>query len=79
MPPLPLSIFIIAKNEADRLPRVIEAVRHLSDDILVVDSGSTDGTQDVARALGARVIEREWPGYGPQKRSRKASAGTTGC
>ncbi|MCA3648211.1 MAG: glycosyltransferase family 2 protein [Methylobacterium sp.] len=64
----PLSIFIIAKNEADRLPRVIEAVRHLSDDILVVDSGSIDGTQDAARALGARVIEREWPGYGPQKR-----------
>lgn len=68
VPPLPLSIFIIAKNEADRLPRVIEAVRHLSDDIVVVDSGSTDGTQAAARALGARVIEREWPGYGPQKR-----------
>ena len=63
-----LSIFIIAKNEADRLPRVIRAVRALSDDILVVDSGSTDGTQALAEAEGARVIEREWPGYGPQKR-----------
>jgi glycosyltransferase involved in cell wall biosynthesis len=66
--PPPLSIFIIAKNEADRLPRVIEAVRPLSDDILVVDSGSTDGTQEVARLAGARLIERDWPGYGPQKR-----------
>ncbi|CAN1540029.1 Beta4Glucosyltransferase domain containing protein [Rhabdaerophilaceae bacterium] len=64
----PLSIFIIAKNEADRLPRVIDAVRTLSDDIIVVDSGSTDGTQELARAQGARVIERAWPGYGPQKR-----------
>lgn len=66
--PPPLSIFIIAKNEADRLPRVIEAIRPLSDDILVVDSGSTDGTQEVARLAGARLIERDWQGYGPQKR-----------
>ncbi|MGL5446270.1 MAG: glycosyltransferase family 2 protein [Rhabdaerophilum sp.] len=64
----PLSVFIIAKNEADRLPRVIRAVRGISDDILVVDSGSDDGTQALAIAEGARVIEREWPGYGPQKR-----------
>lgn len=64
----PLSVFIIAKNEADRLPRIIRAVRGISDDIVVVDSGSDDGTQALARAEGARVIEREWPGYGPQKR-----------
>lgn len=68
MKPLPLSVFIIAKNEADRLPRVIRAVRGISDDILVVDSGSEDGTQALAAAEGARVIERDWPGYGPQKR-----------
>ena len=43
--PLPLSVFIIAQNEADRIGRTIEAVRDLSDDILVIDSGSTDGTQ----------------------------------
>ncbi|WP_199087993.1 glycosyltransferase, partial [Bosea sp. ASV33] len=42
---LPLSIFIIAQNEADRIGRAIEAARALSDDIVVVDSGSTDGTQ----------------------------------
>ncbi|HEY8382630.1 MAG TPA: glycosyltransferase family 2 protein [Microvirga sp.] len=65
---LPLSIFIIAKNEADRIGETIRAVRELTDDLVVVDSGSTDGTQDMAAALGARVIFNPWPGYGPQKR-----------
>jgi glycosyltransferase involved in cell wall biosynthesis len=67
--PVPnLSIFIIAHNEADRIGRTIEAVRALSDDILVVDSGSTDATVALAEGLGARVIHNAWPGYGPQKR-----------
>lgn len=64
----PLSIFIITRDEADRIARTIEAVRALSDDILVVDSGSTDGTQAIAESLGARVVFNPWPGYGPQKR-----------
>jgi glycosyltransferase involved in cell wall biosynthesis len=68
MNPLPLSVFIIAKNEADRIGDTIRAVRDLTDDLVVVDSGSEDGTQEVAEALGARVIFNAWPGYGPQKR-----------
>jgi glycosyltransferase involved in cell wall biosynthesis len=64
----PLSIFIIARDEADRIARTIEAIRPLSDDIVLVDSGSTDGTQEIAAGLGARVIFNAWPGYGPQKR-----------
>jgi len=64
----PLSIFIIAQNEADRIGRTIEAARGLSDDVVVVDSGSTDGTQALAESLGARVIFNAWPGYGQQKR-----------
>jgi glycosyltransferase involved in cell wall biosynthesis len=68
MPVLPLSIFIIAFNEADRIGATIRAVRDLTDDLIVVDSGSTDGTREVAGELGARVIVNEWPGYGPQKR-----------
>lgn len=69
---LSLSVFIIARNEADRLGATIRAVRELADDIVVVDSGSTDGTQALAAALGARVIHNPWPGYGPQKRFAEA-------
>jgi glycosyltransferase involved in cell wall biosynthesis len=65
---LPISIFIIAMNEADRIARTIRAVRALSDDIVVIDSGSSDETLEVAREAGARVIHNDWPGYGPQKR-----------
>ena len=64
----PLSVFIIARNEADRIGATIRAVRDLTDDLVVVDSGSTDGTQQLAISLGARVIARDWAGYGPQKR-----------
>ena len=66
--PLPLSVFIIARNEAARIVPTIRAIRDLTDDLVVVDSGSTDGTRDLAAELGARVIEHAWPGYGPQKR-----------
>ncbi len=66
--PLPLSIFVIAHNEVDRIGATLRAVRDLTDDLVVVDSGSTDGTQALAESLGARVIHNPWPGYGPQKR-----------
>jgi glycosyltransferase involved in cell wall biosynthesis len=61
-----LSIFIIARNEADRIGRTIEAVRGLSDDIVVIDSHSTDDTRAVSEAHGARVIEHAFEGYGRQ-------------
>lgn len=65
---VPVTCTIVACNEVDRISRAIESVRGLVDEVLVIDSGSTDGTVEVARGLGARVIEREWSGYGPQKR-----------
>src|SRR3712207_3524471 len=65
---LPISVFIIAKNEADRIGDAIRAVRPFTDDLVVVDSGSTDGTQALAEELGARVVYNPWPGYGLQKR-----------
>jgi glycosyltransferase involved in cell wall biosynthesis len=65
---LPLSCFIITYNEADRLPLVLEALGDLAQEVVVIDSGSDDGTQEVARRFGARVIEHAFPGYGPQKR-----------
>ena len=66
--PLPLSIFIIARDEADRIGATIRAARGLSDDLIVVDSGSRDDTVALASSLGARVLHRDWEGYGPQKR-----------
>ena len=66
--PIALSCCIIARNEGDRIGDVLRAVRPLTGDIVVVDSGSTDDTVAVAESLGARVIHHDWPGYGPQKR-----------
>lgn len=67
MQKIPLSVFIIAKNEADRIPLVIRAVRDWVDEVIVIDSGSTDDTVVVSEALGARVLFHAWRGYGPQK------------
>ena len=69
-----LSVTIIAKNEADRIGRCIESVRRIADDIVVIDSGSTDGTQALCEALGARVIFNPWTGFGPQKRFSETAA-----
>lgn len=66
--PLPLSLFLIVKNEADRIGDTLDAVAGLAQDVVVVDSGSSDGTQEIAQAKGARVIFHPFEGYGPQKR-----------
>jgi glycosyltransferase involved in cell wall biosynthesis len=65
---LPLSAFIIAKDEADRIARPIGSVIGWVDEVIVIDSGSRDDTIAVAEGLGARVVSNDWPGYGPQKR-----------
>ena len=66
--PLQVSAFIIAKDEAHRIGATIDSLAGLVDEIVVVDSGSTDGTQELCEARGAKVIHNDWPGYGPQKR-----------
>ena len=65
---LPLSVFIIARDEADRISRPIGSVIDWVDEVIVIDSGSTDNTVAVAEKLGAKVVHNDWPGYGPQKR-----------
>lgn len=62
-----ISVFIITKNEADRILKVLQSVKEFADEIIVVDSGSVDNTQEIARQFGAKVIFNEWSGYGPQK------------
>jgi glycosyltransferase involved in cell wall biosynthesis len=63
-----ISCCIIAHNEADRIERCIVAARDVVDEVVVVDSGSTDQTVDKAKVLGAKVFFHAWDGYGPQKR-----------
>lgn len=67
MKKLPISVFIIARNEADRIPAAIASVRDWVDEVHVIDSGSTDETVKVAATLGAQTHFRAWTGYGPQK------------
>lgn len=66
--PLSLSVFLIARNEESRIAAALESVRGLAAETIVVDSGSTDRTVEIAESLGARVLCKEWTGYGPHKR-----------
>lgn len=62
-----LSVIIIAKNEAGNIRDCIASVAW-ADEIVVVDSGSTDDTVGIAEEVGARVyMHADWPGFGPQK------------
>lgn len=63
----PLSIFIITYNEEARLGAVLEACCNLSDDIVIVDSGSTDNTLEIAKKYTNNIYHRDWEGFGPQK------------
>ncbi len=68
-----LSVVIIANNEEANLPRTLESVVPLVSDgkgeIIVVDSGSTDRTIEIAKSYGAKVFSEEWKGYAAQKNS----------
>jgi glycosyltransferase involved in cell wall biosynthesis len=63
-----LSVAIITKDEEKRLPQCLKSVS-FADDIVVVDSGSTDRTVVIAKEFGCRVFTEDWKGYGPQKNS----------
>ncbi|HWR17850.1 MAG TPA: glycosyltransferase family 2 protein [Terriglobales bacterium] len=61
-----LSVAIVAHNEEKNIARTLEAVRW-ADEIVLMDSGSTDRTCDIAREYGAKVIHEPWRGYVAQK------------
>lgn len=63
----PISVFIITKNEGDRILNVINATKKIADEILVIDSGSSDKTCEIAAQFGAKVIFNAWQGFGQQK------------
>lgn len=64
----PVSAFVISYNEAGRIDRAIASVRDWVEEVVVVDSGSGDGTCRIAAEMGAKVLQNPWPGYGAQKR-----------
>ncbi len=65
--PLPLSGVVVACNEADRIERCLRALSAVCAEVIVIDSGSTDGTVALAESLGARVIHQPWLGFARQK------------
>lgn len=65
--PLPLSLAITAQNEEKNLRRCLQSVADLVSEIVVVDSGSTDRTLEVAKEFGARVQHQDWLGHSGQK------------
>lgn len=70
-----LSVVIIAKNEASVVAECLDSVAGLADEIVVLDSGSTDDTREICVGHGARVIETDWPGFGLQKQRAVQAAG----
>jgi glycosyltransferase involved in cell wall biosynthesis len=63
-----LSVAVVAFNEEDNLARTLNSVR-FADEVVVIDSGSTDGTVEIARSHGARVFTEPWKGFAGQKNS----------
>jgi glycosyltransferase involved in cell wall biosynthesis len=62
-----LSACLITLNEAHNLPRALASLKEIADEIVIVDSGSTDGTEAIACENGAMFITREFKGYAEQR------------
>jgi len=69
-----LSACLITFNEEQNLPRALRSVRGVADEIVVVDSGSRDRTQEMAREYGARVVVHSWTDFAQQKNIAGAAA-----
>ncbi len=66
MTKLPISVFIITKNEETHITKALTSVAR-ADEIIVVDSGSTDRTVEIAKEYGAKVVHHDWMGFAKQK------------
>ncbi len=66
---LDLTIAIPVKNESKNLPGCLDSIDGIARQVVVIDSGSTDNTREIARQKGAEVIEFEWNGRFPKKRN----------
>src|SRR5471032_1020901 len=69
-----LSVVLIARNEAELLPDCLASVSW-ADEIIILDSGSTDNTQEVAERLGAKFYQNvDWQGFGKQRQRAQSCA-----
>lgn len=64
---IPVSIIIITKNEAEVIAKCIKVCTAITDDVIIIDNGSTDGTFKIAERLNCRVFLETWDGYGANK------------
>lgn len=62
-----LSVTIVAKNEERTIGKVLEAVQPIADEVVFLDSGSTDSTIQIAQSFGVRFFHQDWLGYAAQK------------
>ena len=62
-----IGVALLVRDEEDTIERAIAQCASIVDHVTVLDTGSTDGTQEIARDLGADVHEREWDGFGPSR------------
>jgi glycosyltransferase involved in cell wall biosynthesis len=68
-----LAVTVISKNEVDFIGICLDSVKW-ADEIIVVDSGSTDGTVELCRGYTDKIMLTDWPGFGPQKNRALAMA-----
>ncbi len=67
--PFPISIAIVAKDEADRIDACLKSLAFADDVVVIVDERSRDNTLDIAASYGFRVVSRPWQGYARQKQT----------
>lgn len=70
----PISVVIISLNAAATIQKTIRSAQLLTGDVVVVDSGSTDGTLELVRGAGGRLVEMGWQGYGANKNRGNSEA-----
>jgi glycosyltransferase involved in cell wall biosynthesis len=73
--PLPVSILLLARDEAERLAALLPALRFAREIVVVVDASSRDQTREIAERHGARVFVRALEGFGPQRQFALAQCG----
>ena len=63
----PFSVVIVCKNEAPVIGLTLQSLQGLTDDLVVYDNGSTDGTQEIVKSFSAKLMEGNWEGFGKTK------------